>query len=106
MGATSLHVPCASAPMTTARIDAAAAAVDGKLYSLGGFDEDYTKLATTDVYDPVKNTWAAVAPMPTARAQLAAGVVDGELYALGGVSDDGGEEKLLDTAEVYDPATN
>ena len=82
--------------MPTARNYAAAAAVDDKLYVLGGFDgpPDWTTLSTMDVYDPVKHTWAAVAPMPTARISFAAGVVDGKLYALGG---SGGEDTNLDT---------
>ena len=88
------------ASMTTARYRLVAGVVDGKLYALGGEDDDGNLLSTVEVYDPAGNTWATGAPMPTARSGLAAGVVDGKLYALGGVDDDG---NLLSTVEAYNP---
>ena len=89
------------ASMTTARYRLVAGVVDGKLYALGGEDDDGNLLSTVEVYDPAGNTWATGAPMPTARSGLAAGVVDGKLYALGGYA----QGNYLDTVEVYDPAT-
>ena len=97
----------AVAPMPTARANLAAGVMDGKLYTLGGYESvsgsgDEVR-DTVEKYDPATNTWAAMAPMPTARASLATGVVDGKLYAVGG-EDSGGLR--LDTVEKYDPATN
>ena len=99
------------APMPTARAYAGAGVVDGKLYAAGGsyYNDtavEWTYLATTDVYDPVKNTWAAVAPMSTVRVYAGAGVVDGKLYALGGYDPVKGNLNAFDTVEVYDPATD
>jgi N-acetylneuraminic acid mutarotase len=100
----------------------AAAAVNGKLYFIGGFTPMWNWHTLTkwednpagDVweYDPNQNRWRARAPMPTARGALAVGVIDGKIYAVGGKRDsrrdrEGKQEgKILNTLEVYDPATD
>jgi len=101
------------APMPTAPRGFAAAAVNGKIYAIGGYDPSNrnASLSTVEVYDPATNTWrssteppgtpGAPAPMPTARGFLAAAAVNGKIYAIGG--DDG---NIVNTVEVYDPATN
>ena len=91
----------AMAPMSTARYALAAAAVDGKLYVMGG-DDGQNGLSSVERYDPAKNAWEAVAPMSTARFALAAAVFDGKLYVMGG--DDG--RNGLSSVERYDPARN
>jgi kelch-like protein 17 (actinfilin)/kelch-like protein 20 len=84
--------------MSAARIGLAAAAVNGKLYVMGGFDGQ--SLSSVERYDPAKNAWEAVAPMSTARSAPAAAVVDGTLYVTGGY--DG--QNWLSSVERYDPA--
>lgn len=89
-------------PMPTPRTGAAAVALGGLVYVVGGEDADGNTLNTVDVYDSAKNTWTpgarvpgppllgGPAPMPTARAHLAAVAgPDGRLYAMGG--DTGGQ---------------
>jgi len=105
----------APAPMPTARYELAVAAVNGKIYGIGGHGGPNQELNTVEAYDPATNTWSTdvevvspkgvvlhipLAPMPTARSDLAAAAVNGKIYAIGGF---GG---LLNTVEVYDPATN
>ncbi len=54
--------------------------------------------------EPV-DAWESVAPMPTPRNSLAATTgSDGRVYAIGGAQDHA--RTILDTLEVYDPATN
>lgn len=85
------------APMPTKRGAAAAAAVDGKLYVIGGAAQlpgdaspsihparPHRSLDTVEEYDPAANTWRARAPMPTARNHMAIGAVKGRIYAIGG----------------------
>jgi N-acetylneuraminic acid mutarotase len=92
-------------PLPTPRSAAAAVALGGKLYVLGGFNTSGgtdNNLATVEAYDPKTDTWTTKAPMPTARSGLAAAVVDGIIYAIGGSA----PNVELATVEAYDPSTN
>jgi len=72
-------------PMLTARDGLAVGVVNGILYAVGGYNNQYRYIPTVEAYDPSTNTWSTRAPLPTSRAELAAGVVNGPLYAVGGV---------------------
>ena len=87
--------------MSTARAASAAAAIDGKLYVMGGYGPN-GYLSSVERFDPATNAWEAVAPMPTARTSPAAAAIDGKLYVMGG--HDG--QNRLSSVERYDPATN
>ena len=87
------------ASMPTARYDFSAAAINGKIYALGGYN--YGNLSTVQEYDPVTNQWTTKASMPTARYGLAAAAINGKIYALGGYS-----YGNLSTVQEYDPVTN
>jgi len=90
------------APMLTASRLLAAAAVNGKVYAIGGCGLSTCPLNTVEEYDPATNTWTTKAPMPAARYILAADGVNGKVYAIGGF----GFSNILNTVEEYDPATN
>jgi N-acetylneuraminic acid mutarotase len=90
------------ASMPTGRIYLAAAAVNGKVYAIGGIGNSTGALNTVEVYDPATDSWTTAAPMPTAREALVAVAVNGKIYAIGG----NGALNNLNTVEVYDPATN
>ncbi len=91
-------------PMPTARAYPTAEAIDGKLYVIGG-DNNNVIYGTLEVYDPATNTWATKTPMPTPRTSLVSGVIGGRLYAVGGVpTQSGASETVIN--ESYDPATN
>ena len=79
----------AAANMSTTRSYFAAAALQGKIYAIGGFDSNSSVKNTVEVHDPACTSpcpipWTAVASMPTARAGLAVIPVDGKIYAIGG----------------------
>jgi N-acetylneuraminic acid mutarotase len=78
-----------------------AAAVNGKVYAMGGFGTTAYS-STVEVYDPSSNTWSTAASMPTARSLFAAVAVNGRIYAMGGYSN----TDISNLNEVYDPATN
>ena len=93
-------------PMPGARFGAGVAALNGKLYVVGGMDESLVARNTVFEYDPVRpagSRWQTRAAMPTARAYLSAAALNGLVYAVGGVA--GGLTDLA-TVEAYDPATN
>jgi N-acetylneuraminic acid mutarotase len=87
-------------PMPTARYGLVVAAVNGKIYAIGG-DSAGGGLNTVEEYDPKTDTWAAKAPMPTKRYHMAAGVIDNKIYVAGGLN-----TTWISTLEVYDPATD
>lgn len=95
------------APMPTARGGLGVAVVNGKIYAIGGLNND-TQLDVNEEYNPVTNTWATRAPMPTARSGFAIAVYQNKIYCIGGTV--GNSENLVlgftGVNEVYDPAKN
>jgi N-acetylneuraminic acid mutarotase len=92
---------------TIARGYAAVAALEGRLYLLGGIRTDAgvtpgPVTSEVEVYDPQTNTWSGAPSMPTARMGLVTAVVDGKLYAIGGATDGWGLE-VVGTVEEFDP---
>lgn len=84
------------ASMSDSRGRLGSAVVDGKIYCIGGYnDNGYTN--KVEVYDPVANTWEVKSPMLTPRSLMGVVVVERKIYCIGGW--DGG---VLDVVEVYD----
>ncbi len=102
------------APMPTARVSHAVAALDGKLFVVGGVSQCplcLPQLQTIEVYDPVSNTWDLTprALMPTGREGASAAAIDGKLYVVGGLVRDPTNQfifSVTDVVEVYDPVSN
>ena len=97
----------AVAPMAEARAAHAAAVLDGKLYAVGGSNDDDGHLSSVERYDPTANAWEAVAPMATGRSELVVAVLDGKLYAVGGTKydEEAGGERAANMVERFNPAT-
>lgn len=89
------------ANMPTARTVAAAAAVNSKIYVIGGASGSGTPININQEYDPASNTWATKTSMITARYAPGAAVVNNKVYVIGGFS-----STFVATNEEYDPATN
>src|SRR5438477_594751 len=114
LAAVALLVACASAPPAVGpaaarwrarrgRGGAAAAAIGGRIFIVGGAQGDRL-FSPTFVYDTATDRWATAAPIPTPRDHLAVAVIDGRVCAVGG-------RKLsllqnLAIFECYDPATD
>ena len=79
----------------------AAAALQGKIYAIGGMGTANSLLNTVEVYDASSNSWTAEYNLPTARRYLAAATVDGKIYAIGGFDSN---SSVMNTVEVRDPA--
>ena len=95
-----------SDPLPVPRFGAGVAALNGKLYVIGGMDAALVARNTVFEYDPARQAgsrWLARAPMPTARVYLGAAAVGSLVYAVGGIP--GGFTDLA-TVEAYDPAAN
>ena len=91
------------APMPGPRSQAAAVAIGGRIYIVGGAQGDRL-VSPTYVYDTATDRWTTAAPLPTPRDHLAAAALDDRVCAVGG-------RKLsllqnLATFECYDPAVD
>lgn len=79
------------------RTEPAVAALDGKIYVLGG------QLDQTLIYDIATASWSSGAPVPLTRLAPVAHVVGGRIYLFGGRT--GGGVPRTGSA-IYDPATD
>ncbi len=109
-------------PMPTKRGSPVAAAVDGKIYVIGGAGthpgsketaihprRPHRSVSANEVYDPATNAWASRSPMPTARNHAAIGVVNNKVYVIGGrigAAFMTTPASATDLVEEYDPATD
>ena len=92
---------CEVSSMATKRYCHAAAALNGKLYAIGGSTDDEDRaLAKAEVYDPKADSWQPLPSMPTGRRSLAAVAVAGKVYTIGGINKD---ENNSGAVEAYDP---
>jgi N-acetylneuraminic acid mutarotase len=101
------------APMQVARSALGVAAVDGKIYAIGGSNKSgYApsmpghsvldikhNVDTNEEYDPATDTWTFNKPMPTPRMRFAIAVYKNKIYCIGGKTENG----ATGLNEVYDP---
>jgi N-acetylneuraminic acid mutarotase len=94
------------APLPAGLHHAGAAALDGRLYVVGGYSKSvfsvWHPVASLYIYNPVTDTWIEGAPMPTPRGALAVVESGGKLFAIGGY--DGSANSAA--VEMYDPVSN
>jgi N-acetylneuraminic acid mutarotase len=101
------------APMHVARAGLGVAAVDGKVYAIGGATQTEQSMpfmgfggsgfvGTNEQYDPSTDSWVFKASMPTPRAKIAIAVFQNKIYCIGGITDNA----PTGVNEVYDPATD
>jgi RNA polymerase sigma factor (sigma-70 family) len=84
----------------------ASAALDGVIYTVGGYTAGGggRGIKTVESYDPTTNTWSELAEMPSPRGGLGVAVVRGKLYAIGGATGLG--DGFTGVVEMYDPTTD
>lgn len=85
------------------RVGAAAAAVDGNVYLIGGRTREARATRTILLYDPSTNRWSDdVPPMHVARINAAVVVVGKKIFVIGGRNAEG---EVLRSVEVYTPGS-
>ena len=92
------------ADMPTGRLGLGVAVVNGKMYAIGGANENGF-LNTNEEYDPATNTWVSKKPMPTPRGAFGISAYQNKIYVIGGGGEFGLEE-VTGVNEVYDPSTD
>ncbi len=74
----------AKSPLPEPRNEVVAAAVDGKIYVLGGSVSGNSSLTRNEEYDPAADTWRVRAPLPAGASHMTAAVLNGKVYTIGG----------------------
>jgi N-acetylneuraminic acid mutarotase len=92
------------APLPTARSEIAGAALDGKIYIVGGFNQRGSSSNSVEIYDMMTDKWTAADPLPRPLDHTAAASYGGKLYVVGGgyLNRAGLSDKLF----IYDPSFN
>lgn len=85
------------ASMPAPRQELATAVLNGKIYVLGGYDENGLSTDSVFVYNPAADTWATANPLPRPNNHNCAAVAGGKLYSFGGLST---------ATYVYDPVSD
>ncbi len=101
-----------AAPTPMKRTEVAAAALDGRIYVVGGFEKpslgnmlNFSITPSVEIYDPATDRWASKSPMPVGLHHVGIGVVGGRLYVIGGYSQSAFSVwNPVATVYVYDPA--
>lgn len=94
-------------PMNSARAAAVSLRLEnGRIMVIGGFDENFNVLNSAEIYDPAAATWSLTASMNDARAEdfVAVELPGRKVLVAGGTGSDG--VTSLNSAEIYDEATN
>lgn len=105
-----------AAPIPTPMNHVNAAAVDDKIYLLGGLSTgaDWVAAASSAVYHPTNDSWTPIAPQPnttTIRGSCAVGVLNGTIYLAGGMTyihttAPGTPQDAVRAVSSYDTLTN
>ena len=101
------------APMPLPRNHAVAAAVNGKIYVIGGrvggafITSGSSNVDVVEEYDPARDAWGPPrAKMPSARSAMTSGVFGGRILVTGGEGQDAQRMWTFRALEAYDPAAN
>ena len=96
------------------RTGAAAAAVNGIVYVIGGSQRyntlkngfSYMSINSTEAYNPATDTWVEKTPMPTPRDGLGVATFEGKIYCFGGRNVSKDYSISINVNEVYDTETD
>ncbi len=87
--------------MVTERKYCGAAALGGRLYAVGGMNEQRCRLSDVEACDPREGVWRRVGQMQVVRSSCAVAALHDRLYVCGGSA---GDHAFHDTVEVFEPA--
>ncbi len=93
------------APMPQAQVEAGATLLDGKIYVMGGWNNEAAPFGEVQIYDIAANTWSVGAPLPEPIHHQGVVAVGGRIYVVGGFGKRFSERAPLDTVHIFDPKT-
>jgi Kelch motif protein len=89
------------APLPAPRFNHSAVAVGGRLYVLGGLDDDGRETRDVYVYEPRTNRWSRATRLPRPMHAFGTVVFRDEIWVLGGRRGD----RVLRETSIFDPRT-
>lgn len=87
--------------MTNGREEMIAVGLNGKVYTIGGYDTANRALNTVDMLNTSENKWYTAQPMLTPKWGMRAAALNGKIYVVGGYG-----PPFYNTIEEYTPETN
>jgi len=90
-------------PLNVSRIETAAVSLGGKIYAIGGKDENGTVLSSVEIYDPNTDQWIMGGPLPIPIESAHAHNFNGKIILIPGKGVDG---KILNQVFEFDPSTD
>jgi len=96
-----------TAPLSTPRyLHTVTLLSDGRVLAAGGSREGYDIEDSAEVFDPETNTWSSTGKMKEKRwCHTATLLLDGRVLIIGGCDGAKKSDRVLSTAELYDPKT-
>lgn len=97
------------ADMPTARGGATAQAINGRIYVIGGMNDQGASVGTVEVYNPSTNSWQTAPSLNNVRDNPGSAVLDGDIYVFGGrIRNSDGSTTLAEmkSVEMFDAAAN
>ena len=81
---------------------------DGRILAVGGLeildDGSYVPLSTTEIFDPITNTWSPGPGLSQPRASHSATLMpDGSVLIVGGISERNGQQYVTVSTEIIEP---
>ncbi|MBX6740488.1 MAG: kelch repeat-containing protein [Acetobacteraceae bacterium] len=96
-----------AAPLPRGANHVAVAALEGRIYALGGFiEQNRNPDSNAYSYDVETDRWTAIRPLPRPRGAAAAVALNGRIHLIGGASAPVMERASVGWHEVYDPRTD
>jgi N-acetylneuraminic acid mutarotase len=104
----------AAASMPTGTSSMQANTVNGKIYVIGGLTGDISAdlaVNTTQIYDPISDSWTMGASMPYSVQYYASAAVDDNIYVIGGVDNylstkQDPDARYVQFNQIYDSVAN
>ncbi len=96
-------------PLQEARQGVQVAAVDGKLYAIGGaYDQNKNFMLSSvfERYDPETNTWESLPDLPVPILAPGVAVIEGKIFIIGGSTIENGSQGASDKVYVFDTNKN
>jgi N-acetylneuraminic acid mutarotase len=90
--------------MNVARLDHCLAAVDGRLYAIGGYNPSLGVLSSVESWAPGETSWKTEPSLNISRYQFGCGVIGNDIYAFGG-NNGTGSLASIEVLTVPEPAT-